>query len=103
MVIRGKGKGGRNQHLALAAAIEMEGSSGISLLAAGTDGSDGPTDATGAIVSAQTIAITKERGLNAQAYLDGNDAYPFFEKTGGLIFTGPTGTNVMDMIIAVKE
>ena len=103
VVIRGKGKGGRNQQLALAAAIEMEGSSGISLLAAGTDGSDGPTDATGAIVSAQTIAATKERGMDAQAYLDSNDAYTLFKETGGLIFTGPTGTNVMDMIIAVKE
>jgi len=103
VVIRGKGKGGRNQQLALAAAIELEGSSGISLLAAGTDGSDGPTDATGAIVSAQTIAIIKERGLDAQTYLDSNDAYTLFTETGGLVFTGPTGTNVMDMIIAVKE
>ncbi len=103
VVIRGKGKGGRNQQLALAAAIEMEGSSGISLLAAGTDGSDGPTDATGAIVSGQTIAAATERGMDAKAYLDSNDAYTLFKETGGLIFTGPTGTNVMDMIIAVKE
>ncbi len=103
VVIRGKGKGGRNQQLALAAAIEMEDCSGISLLAAGTDGSDGPTDATGAIVSAQTIAVTKERGMDAKAYLDSNDAYTLFKETGGLVFTGPTGTNVMDIIIALKE
>ncbi|MBP1653043.1 MAG: Glycerate kinase, partial [Bacteroidetes bacterium] len=68
---------------------------GITLLSAGTDGTDGPTDAAGAIVDAAIMQI----GKNAQEHLDKQDAYPFFQKAGGLLITGPTQTNVMDIII----
>ncbi|WPQ64944.1 DUF4147 domain-containing protein [Chitinophaga sancti] len=95
VTITGNGLGGRNQQLALAAGIALEGAEGITLLSAGTDGTDGPTDAAGAIVDAAIMQI----GKNAQEHLDKQDAYPFFQKAGGLLITGPTQTNVMDIII----
>jgi glycerate 2-kinase len=93
--VKGNGKGGRNQQFALAAAIVLKNSSEITLLAAGTDGSDGPTDAAGAIVDNTTYRA------EAEDYLRNNDAYNFFEKYGGLVKTGPTNTNVMDMVITL--
>lgn len=93
--VKGNGKGGRNQHFALAAAIALKNSSDITLLAAGTDGSDGPTDAAGAIVNGSTYIAA------AEDYLRNNDAYSYFEKYGGLIKTGPTHTNVMDLVITL--
>jgi hydroxypyruvate reductase len=68
------------------------------LLAAGTDGSDGPTDAAGAIADGKTVARGYNAGLDAQRHLDANDAYPFFRAVGDLVITGPTLTNVMDVI-----
>lgn len=97
VTVRGQGKGGRNMELALAFAIEIEGHPGITLLSAGTDGTDGPTDAAGAMVDGTTIATARELGLNPQDYLDDNNSYAFFEKCGGLLVTGATGTNVMDI------
>jgi hydroxypyruvate reductase len=97
VVVRGKGLGGRNQEFALALAPQIAGHTGVIALSAGTDGTDGPTDAAGAIVDGTTTARAEALGLNYRRYLEANDAYRFFEKTGELLFTGPTNTNVMDM------
>jgi glycerate 2-kinase len=99
VTVRGKGLGGRNTEMALAFALAIEGTSDITFLSAGTDGTDGPTDAAGAVVDGRTIGKARELGLDPQAYLDENDSYHFFEKAGGLFTTGPTGTNVMDLQI----
>ena len=88
------GKGGRNQEFAMAAAIDAAGLEGILILSAGTDGTDGPTDAAGAVADGETAARSKGRAAEA---LRGHDAYPVFEKLGDLIITGSTGTNVMDL------
>jgi glycerate 2-kinase len=97
VTIRGKGLGGRNQELALAAAIDIAGLGDIVILSAGTDGTDGPTDAAGAIADGATLARAQALGLDASAYLTNNDSYHFFQATGDLIKTGPTGTNVADI------
>lgn len=97
VTISGNGKGGRNQEMALAAAIELEGSKGITFASFGTDGTDGPTDAAGAFADAATIDRASTGGLDAQSYLANNDTYHFFQKLDDLIVTGPTGTNVMDI------
>jgi hydroxypyruvate reductase len=101
VTIRGKGKGGRNQEFALAAAIGISGMPATVVLSGGTDGTDGPTDAAGAIVDGGTIARSVEGGLDPSKFLDANDSYTFFEKTGDLLVTGPTGTNVMDVRLVV--
>ena len=93
--VTGNGKGGRNQQFALAAAIALKNSSDITLLAAGTDGSDGPTDAAGAIIDSKTYCA------DAEYHLRNNDAYRFFEKYGGLVKTGATHTNVMDVVVTL--
>jgi glycerate 2-kinase len=98
VTVRGDGKGGRNQELALAAALALEGLPGVVLVALGTDGTDGPTDAAGAVATGQTIALATSLGLDARSYLQNNDAYPFFDALGDLIRTGPTGTNVNDLL-----
>jgi len=97
--VRGSGKGGRNQEFALAAAVELAGDDAMAVLAAGTDGIDGPTDAAGAFVDGTTVARASSLGLDPGAHLYRNDAYPFFEVLGDLIVTGPTGTNVADLAI----
>lgn len=97
VVVRGNGLGGRNQEFALALAQQIAGRSGIVALSAGTDGTDGPTDAAGAIVDGTTIARAEALGLDYRRYLEANDAYRFFRNTGELLFTGPTNTNVMDL------
>jgi glycerate 2-kinase len=96
--VRGQGLGGRNQELALAAAAAMEGLPGVVLVALGTDGTDGPTDAAGAVATGETIARARSLGLDPVAHLENNDAYPFFDALGDLIRTGPTGTNVNDLL-----
>jgi len=98
VTIRGGGKGGRNQELALAAAREMDGWPQMALLSAGTDGSDGPTDAAGAFVDGNTCPAALVRGIDPEKYLLGNDAYHFFNQLEDLFITGPTRTNVMDVI-----
>ncbi len=99
VTVRGQGKGGRNQELALSFALEISGIPGITLLSAGTDGTDGPTDAAGAMVDGNTInAATKAEALRSLAE---NDSYTFFSRHGGLFVTGPTGTNVMDIQIII--
>lgn len=95
--VTGSGKGGRNMELALHFALDSAGIDGITLLSAGTDGTDGPTDAAGALVDGETISLAdKERALR---FLENNDSYTFFKENGGLFITGPTGTNVMDLQI----
>lgn len=97
------GLGGRNQHLALAAAIEMAGSEKSVLLAAGTDGSDGNSDATGAIVDGQTMQRGTKLKLDANDYFARADSNSFFQKTDEQILTGATGTNVMDLVIGIQK
>jgi hydroxypyruvate reductase len=98
VTIRGPGKGGRNQELALAAAIALEDWPGIALLSAGTDGTDGPTDAAGAFTDGDTCKEALQKGINPVEYLLDNDSYNFFDQLGQLFKTGPTRTNVMDLI-----
>jgi hydroxypyruvate reductase len=97
VTIKGKGLGGRNQEFVLAAAIDLAGWENIVVLSAGTDGTDGPTDAAGAIGDGETLQRAQVANLNAAAFLAENDSYWFFEKLGGLLITGPTNTNVMDL------
>lgn len=99
VTIRGNGKGGRNMEFALAAALDLEGTVGIVLLSGGTDGTDGPTDAAGAVVDGGTVRRGRERGRSAREYLDRNDSYNYFDGSGELVMTGPTLTNVMDLRI----
>ncbi|RLI01046.1 glycerate kinase, partial [Candidatus Bathyarchaeota archaeon] len=99
VTIKGKGKGGRNQELCLAAAIAMRGLKNVVLLSAGTDGTDGPTDAAGAIVDGTTFNKAISLGIDPLIYLKENDSYHFFNKIGDLLITGPTNTNVMDIQI----
>jgi glycerate 2-kinase len=97
VTVKGQGKGGRNQEFALAAAIAIDGLKDILILSAGTDGTDGPTDAAGAMALGNTVSRAKDAGLKAYQHLQDNNAYPFFDALGDLIRTGPTGTNVMDV------
>ncbi len=97
--IQGTGKGGRNQEFVLAAALKMSDIKDVVVLSAGTDGSDGPTDAAGAIADETTLQRARSAGLDSQNYLDNNDSYHFFDKLGDLYKTGPTNTNVMDLRI----
>jgi glycerate-2-kinase len=99
------GKGGRNQQLALAAAVRLweDGMPGLAILSGGTDGEDGPTDAAGACADARVIAQARRLGLAPGSFLERNDAYHFFEQSGGLIRTGPTQTNVMDLRVALVQ
>ena len=99
VTIRGNGRGGRNQEFCLAVVRGIAGTGDIIILSGGTDGTDGPTDAAGAVVDAATLAGAERMGLDPDAYLADNDAYTFLEKTGSLLMTGPTNTNVMDLRI----
>lgn len=111
--IKGSGKGGRNQELALAAALELSTDFAfreVVVLSAGTDGTDGPTDATGAVVDGNTVRFADASNLNALSHLQNNDAYTFFTQydhvrrahaDAALIKTGPTGTNVMDIVLCM--
>jgi len=101
--IGGRGKGGRNQELALAAAIALKDWSRIALLSAGTDGTDGPTDAAGAFVDGETFRRAWQLGMNPGDYLLNNDSYTFFDRLGQLFKTGPTRTNVMDLICLIVD
>ena len=101
VTLKGSGKGGRNQEFALASAIALGGLEPVVLLSAGTDGTDGPTDAAGAIMDGTTLARAEAKGLDAAVYLADNDSYHFFQTLGDLFITGPTRTNVMDVRIAL--
>lgn len=97
VTIRGSGQGGRNQEFALAACLDLDGLSDVLVFSAGTDGTDGPTDAAGAMADGTSCRRAKESGINPRRHLDNNDAYPFFKALGDLVITGPTRTNVMDV------
>lgn len=99
VTVRGRGKGGRNQELVLAAALAIAGEEDLVIFSAGTDGSDGPTDAAGAVADGETCSRAREAGLDPLRALEDNDAYHFFHGLGDLIRTGPTYTNVMDVIL----
>jgi glycerate-2-kinase len=102
VTVRGDGRGGRCQELAFGAALALEGTRGVTVLAAGTDGSDGPTDAAGAFADGGTLARGRAAGVDAHALLARNDAYAFFAREG-LLRTGPTGTNALDVVLALVE
>lgn len=101
--VTGNGKGGRNQQLALYAAGKLDGLHHISLLSAGTDGRDGPTDAAGAICSGDTCEQAGVAGMDPGSYLQNNDSYSFFRALDQLVVTGPTDNNVMDLQVALIE
>ena len=98
VTLSGNGKGGRNQELALASVNQLAGLKDVMLIALATDGDDGPTNAAGAVVTGESAQRAESLGLRAADYLSRNDAYPFFDALGDLIKTGPTGTNVNDLI-----
>ncbi len=97
VTVRGQGTGGRNQEFALAAAMEIGGLPNVVILSAGTDGTDGPTDAAGAIADNETMTRAEECEMDPARYLLENDSYNFFHRLGDLLVTGPTLTNVMDL------
>ena len=100
VTIRADGKGGRNQETVLGAVDELAGLKDVLLISIATDGEDGPTDAAGAAATGESAQRAESLGVFAADYLSGNDAYSYFDKLGDLIKTGPSGTNVNDLIIA---
>jgi glycerate 2-kinase len=99
--VRGTGRGGRNQEFALVAALDLQGVDNVALLSAGTDGTDGPTDAAGAFADGSTVARARARGLDANDFLRRQDSFTLLQALGDLHRTGPTGTNVMDLAIGL--
>ena len=99
--LTGHGKGGRNQELALSAAVGIAGISGTAVFSVGSDGTDGPTDAAGGYADYETAAELRSQGVEIYRVLQDNDAYHALQRTGGLIITGPTGTNVNDVAVAL--
>ncbi len=103
VTVRGAGRGGRSQELALAAALAIEGRRDVALLAAGTDGADGPTDAAGAFADGDTVERGRRAGVDAAAALADNDSHGFFCREGGVIRTGVTATNVADLALVLRD
>jgi hydroxypyruvate reductase len=101
VTLKGAGKGGRNQELALAAVPELDGLQNVLFISLATDGDDGPTDAAGAVATGESAQRSAALGLEADAYLSRNDAYPFFQALGDLIRSGTTGTNVNDLVFLI--
>ena len=101
VTLHGEGKGGRNQEMALAAALSLANWEDVLIAFLATDGTDGPTDAAGAFADGSTVARANRLGLDAGAHLDRNDSYHFFQKLDDLIVTGPTNTNVNDLVLVL--
>lgn len=101
VTLKGKGKGGRNMEMVLAAGIALRDQQHILFLSAGTDGTDGPTDAAGAFADGRTVFRAEQLGLSAEAFLAENNSYHFFRQLGDLFITGPTRTNVMDIQVVL--
>jgi glycerate 2-kinase len=101
VTVRGDGKGGPNQEFALTLAVELDGIGGWAALAADTDGNDGPTDAAGGLVDGATAEAIRSGGIAPEEALANNDAYAALEAGGALLITGPTGTNVNDLRVAL--
>jgi glycerate 2-kinase len=103
VTVRGPGKGGRCQEFALAAALDMEGLRDVVMLAAGTDGTDGPTEAAGAVVDGESVARARARGADPAASLAENDSHDLLAGIGDLVTTGPTNTNLLDLYLALVQ
>ena len=103
VTVRGSGKGGRNQEIALAAALALNGEAGMILTSFATDGRDGNTAAAGGYASGETAAAGQRKGLDPRACLAANNTYAFLSAAGDLIVTGPTGTNVNDITFVLIE
>lgn len=103
VTVNGRGRGGRCQEFALAAAMAIDGHDDLVVLAAGTDGTDGPTDAAGAVVDGSTVARARACGVDAARALDDNDSHAFLRAAGGLVVTGPTNTNLLDLYVVVRR
>ena len=101
--VTGSGLGGRNQELALSAARELAGVSGVCLLSVGSDGTDGPTDVAGAVVDGTTYGALRDRGISWEKAMEDHDSYHALDAVGSLIRTGPTGTNVNDLIVLLRD
>ena len=102
--VKGNGKGGRNQEIALSASIQIKGLNNVCVFSVGSDGTDGPTDCAGGYCDGNTYHQILKSGKNAEEYLENNDAYNGLKASNGLIFTGPTGTNVNDVsVLLVKS
>jgi hydroxypyruvate reductase len=103
VTVKGRGRGGRNQEFALACAMALDGIADALAASIGTDGSDGPTDAAGAVVTGNTLGRARGLNLEARRFLEQNDSYSLFEALGDLVKTGPTGTNVMDIHLLLSR
>ncbi len=103
VTVSGHGRGGRNQELSLSVALGISGLQDVAFASIGTDGVDGPTDAAGAIVDGQTIGRASKIGMNANSLLENHDSYTYFKRLGDLLITGPTGTNVNDVMVLVAS
>ncbi|HET9490372.1 MAG TPA: DUF4147 domain-containing protein [Methylomirabilota bacterium] len=101
VTVRGRGRGGRCQEFALAAALSVRPEDDLVVLAAGTDGTDGPTDAAGAVIDPGTVLRGRDAGLDAARALDDNDSYTYLRATGDLVMTGPTNTNLLDLYLVL--
>jgi glycerate 2-kinase len=101
VTVRGRGKGGRNQELALSAALALEGVRGVLVVSFATDGTDGPTDAAGGVVDGTTVSRARACGHDPRQHLACNDAYPCLDAVGDLLRTGPTRTNVNDLVLVL--
>jgi hydroxypyruvate reductase len=99
--VRGQGLGGRNQELALAAAITLSGTQRVAVMSFATDGVDGPTDAAGAIITGDTASRSAAQGFDPQEALQENDAYPLLKAADALLHIGPTGTNLNDLVVGL--
>jgi len=103
VTVRGRGRGGRCQEFALAAALQLRRDDRVIVLAAGTDGTDGPTDAAGGTADAETVARGERAGQTARRALDDNDAYTFLSAAGDLVVSGPTNTNLLDLYLLLRD
>ncbi len=103
VTVKGDGKGGRNQEMVLSAVIALEGQHYITFLSGGTDGRDGETNAAGAIGNAQTGLNARKKGVDPESYLKNNDSWNFFNQVDGLLITGVTGNNLMDIQIVLVD
>jgi len=103
VVVSGKGLGGRNMEFAMHAVLFIGGLETVTIASIGTDGTDGPTDAAGAVIDGSTARLAREKGIDIYNHINNNDSYHFHKKLGNLVFTGPTNTNVMDVRIILVE
>ncbi len=99
--VRGPGQGGRNQELVVRVGTGLQPDDPVVFLSGGTDGTDGPTDAAGGVIDGATVARGRQQGIHPEPYLERSDTYTYLQRVGGLLLTGPTGTNVMDLLVLI--